>query len=180
MVQLVAQQLEQLKPAARPRIAARARAMTAVLGQLDRWNRQQLATIPVARPLASGHRAFASLARAYGLQELPLVDSMSSSDNLRPQAFQAVVKRLKQEQVPMLFSEQLPPSKALQRISALSGVPLSAEPLMADGLAPAGDGSASSLVATLSANTCLIVNGLGGRCDRASQEALIESWQAIR
>jgi zinc/manganese transport system substrate-binding protein len=180
MVQLVAQQLEQLKPAARPRIAARARAMTAVLGQLDRWNRQQLATIPVARPLASGHRAFASLARAYELQELPLVDSMSSSDNLRPQAFQAVVKQLKQEQVPMLFSEQLPPSKALQRISALSGVPLSAEPLMADGLAPAGDGSASSLVATLSANTCLIVNGLRGRCDRASQEALIESWQAIR
>jgi hypothetical protein len=80
----------------------------------------------------------------------------------------------------MLFSEQLPPSKALQRISALSGVPLSAEPLMADGLAPAGKGSTSSLVATLSANTCLIVNGLGGRCDRASQEALIESWQAIR
>lgn len=180
MVQLVAQQLEQLKPAARLRIAARARAMTTVLGQLDRWNRQQLATIPVARPLASGHRAFASLARAYGLQELPLVDSMSSSDNLRPQAFQAVVKQLKQEQVPMLFSEQLPPSKALQRISALSGVPLSAEPLVADGLAPAGEGSASSLVATLSANTCLIVNGLGGRCDRASQQTLIQSWQAIR
>lgn len=180
MVQLVAKQLEQLKPAAHPRIAARARAMTTVLGQLDRWNRQQLATIPVARPLASGHRAFASLARAYGLQELPLVDSMSSSDNLRPQAFQAVVQQLKQEQVPMLFSEQLPPSKALQRISALSGVPLSAEPLVADGLAPAGDGSASSLVATLSTNTCLIVNGLQGRCDRASQQALIQSWQAIR
>jgi zinc/manganese transport system substrate-binding protein len=180
MVQLVAQQLEQLKPAARLRIAARARAMTTVLGQLDRWNRQQLATIPVARPLASGHRAFASLARAYGLQELPLVDSMSSSDNLRPQAFQAVVQQLKQEQVPMLFSEQLPPSKALERISALSGVPLSAEPLVADGLAPAGDGSASSLVATLSTNTCLIVNGLGGRCDRASQQTLIQSWQGIR
>ena len=180
MVQLVAQQLEQLNPAARLRIAARARAMTTVLGQLDRWNRQQLATIPVARPLASGHRAFASLTRAYGLQELPLVDSMSSSDNLRPQAFQAVVKQLQQEQVPMLFSEQLPPSKALERISALSGVPLSAEPLVADGLAPASDGSASSLVATLSANTCLIVNGLGGRCDRASQQTLIQSWQAIR
>jgi zinc/manganese transport system substrate-binding protein len=151
-----------------------------VLGQLDRWNRQQLATIPVAWPLASGHRAFASLARAYGLQELPLIDSMSSSDNLRPQALQAVVKQLQQEQVPMLFSEQLPPSKALQRISALSGVPLSAEPLVADGLAPAGDDSASSLVATLSANTCLIVNGLQGSCDRASQQALIQSWQGIR
>lgn len=178
MVQLVAQQLERLKPAARTRIAARARAMTTVLGQLDRWNRQQLATIPVARPLASGHRAFASLARAYGLQELPLVDSMSSSDNLRPQAFQAVVKQLKQEQVPMLFSEQWPPSKGLQRISALSGVPLSAEPLVADGLASSGDGS-SNLVATLSANTCLIVNGLKGRCDKTSQQDLVRSWQVI-
>lgn len=180
MVRLVAQQLEQLKPSARPRIAARAREMTRVLGELDRWNRQQLATIPSSRPLASGHRAFASLARAYGLEELPLVDSMSSSDTLRPQDFKVVVEQLKQEKVPILFSEQLPPSKALQRISRLSGVPLSAESLVADGLAPAGDGSASSLVATLSANTCLIVNGLQGRCDRASQRALIKSWQAIR
>jgi zinc/manganese transport system substrate-binding protein len=179
MVQLVAQQLEQLKPAARPRIAARARAMTTVLSQLDSWNRQQLATIPVSRTLASGHRAFASLARAYNLKELPLVDSMSSSDSLRPQAFQAVVQQLKQEQVPMLFSEQLPPSKALQRISALSGVPLSAEPLVADGLAPAGDGSASSLVATLTSNTCLLAEGLGGRCDQAGAAALDRRWQAI-
>lgn len=180
MVELVAQQLEQLKPAARSRIAARAQAMTRVLGELDRWNRQQLATIPGPRLLASGHRAFASLARAYGIEELPLVDSISSSDTLRPQAFQAVVKQLKQEQVQMLFSEQLPPSKALQRISALSGVPLSAEPLVADGLAPASDGSGSSLVATLTTNTCLITEGLKGRCNRASQQALSKSWQAIR
>jgi len=178
MVRLVARQLEALQPAARPRIAARARAMTTVLGQLDRWNRQQLATIPAARPLASGHRAFASLARAYGLQELPLLDSMSSSDTLRPQAFQAVVAQLKREQVPMLFPEQLPASKALQRISVLSGVPLAPAPLVADGLAPSSDG-AGSLVATLTDNTCLIVNGLKGRCDRASQQALVRRWQAI-
>ena len=84
MVQLVAKQLEQLKPAASPRITARARAMTTVLGQLDRWNRQQFSTIPVARPLTSGHRAFASLARAYGLQELPLVDSMKQRQPAAP------------------------------------------------------------------------------------------------
>jgi hypothetical protein len=34
--------------------------MTAVLGQLDRWNRQQLATIASASPLASSHHAFAN------------------------------------------------------------------------------------------------------------------------
>jgi zinc/manganese transport system substrate-binding protein len=179
MVLLVAQQLEQLKPAAQAPIAARAKAMTATLQQLDAWNRRQLATIPAARPLATGHRAFASLARAYGLQELAVVDASSSSDNLRPQAFQAVVAQLKRDQVPMLFAEQLPASKALQRISSLSGVPIAAAPLVADGLAAEPDGN-GNLVATLAANTCLIVNGLGGRCDTSGQQTLSQRWQAIR
>ena len=179
LVLLVAQQLQQLKPAAQAPIAARAQAMTATLQQLDAWNRRQLATIPTARPLATGHRAFASLARAYGLQELAVVDASSSSDNLRPQAFQAVVAQLKRDQVPMLFAEQLPAGKALQRVSSLSGVPIAAAPLVADGLAVEPDGK-GNLVATLAANTCLIVNGLGGRCDASGQQALSQHWQAIR
>ena len=179
LVTEVARQLSQLKPAAQAPIAARAQAMTATLQQLDAWNRRQLATIPTARPLATGHRAFASLARAYGLQELAVVDASSSSDNLRPQAFQAVLEQLRREQVPMLFAEQLPAGKALQRVSGLSGVPIAAAPLVADGLAAEPDGN-GNLVATLAANTCLIVNGLGGRCDASGQQALSQRWQAIR
>ena len=179
LVTEVARQLSQLKPAAQAPIAARTQAMTATLQQLDAWNRRQLATIPTARPLATGHRAFASLARAYGLQELAVVDASSSSDNLRPQAFQAVLEQLRREQVPMLFAEQLPAGKALQRVSGLSGVPIAAAPLVADGLAAEPDGN-GNLVATLAANTCLIVNGLGGRCDPSGQQALSQSWQTIR
>jgi len=181
MVQLVAQQLEQLEPPARQRIAYRAKAMTAVLQELDRWNRQQFATIPIPKTLATDHRAYASLARAYGLKELPVVDAMSSSQSLRPQAFQGVIHQLKREQAPVLFTEQLPSSKALQRISALSGVPVAPAPLVADGLAKASDHNGSSnLVATLTANTCLIVTNLQGRCDQARQRNLIHQWEAIR
>lgn len=178
LVTEVASQLSQLKPAAQERITARAKAMTATLQQLDAWNRRQLATIPAARPLATGHRAFASLARAYGLQELAVVDATSSSANLRPQAFQAVVERLRRERVPMLFAEQLPADKALQRVSSLSGVPIAAEPLVADGLAPEPGGN-GNLMATLTANTCRIVNGLGGRCDPSGEQALNQRWKAI-
>jgi len=178
LVTEVARQLSQLKPAAQERITARAKAMTATLQQLDAWNRRQLATIPAARPLATGHRAFASLARAYGLQELAVVDATSSSANLRPQAFQAVVERLRRERVPMLFAEQLPADKALRRVSSLSGVPIAAEPLVADGLAPEPGGN-GNLVATLTANTCRIVNGLGGRCDPSGEQALNQRWKAI-
>lgn len=179
MVQLVTEQLQQLQPSAGAAIAARARAMTGVLEQLDRWNRRQFATIPGARPLATGHRAFASLARAYDLREWPVVDAGSSSDSLRPQAFLSVVRDLKREQVPMLFAEQWPVSKALLRIHALSGVPLAPAALVADGLAPSSDGRAD-LVSTLTANTCLIVRGLNGRCDRQGQETLIRQWRLIR
>ncbi len=178
LVTEVASQLSQLKPAAQERITARAKAMTATLQQLDAWNRKQLATIPAARPLATGHRAFASLARAYGLQELAVVDATSSSANLRPQAFQAVVERLRRERVPMLFAEQLPADKALRRVSSLSGVPIAAEPLVADGLAPEPGGN-GNLVVTLTANTCRIVNGLGGRCDPSGEQALNLRWEAI-
>ena len=70
-------------------------------------------------------------------------------------------------------------SSALQRVSSLSGVPIAAAPLVADGLAAEPDGN-GNLVATLAANTCLIVNGLGGRCDPSGQQALSQRWQAIR
>ena len=79
----------------------------------------------------------------------------------------------------MLFAEQLPAGKALQRVSSLSGVPIAAEPVVADGLAPEPGGN-GNLVATLAANTCLIVNGLGGRCDPSGQRALSQRWGAIR
>ena len=184
MVELVARQLEALKPQASQRIAGRTRAMVALLQHLDRWNRQQFATIPAPpSPLATGHRAFASLARAYGLRELPVVDSLSSSKSLRPQTFAAVLAQLKIERVTMLFAESLPASKSLQRISSLSGVPIAPAPLVADGLAQAEipqSAGPSSLVATLTANTCLIVDGLKGQCDQASRSRLVQQWAAIR
>ncbi|MFM7653356.1 MAG: metal ABC transporter solute-binding protein, Zn/Mn family [Vulcanococcus sp.] len=185
MVTAVSQQLQQLRPAAAAAIAQRATAMTQTLRALDRWNRRQFASLPPQpgrRTLATGHRAFASLSRAYGLRELAVVDAHSASDSLRPRALAAAVKRLQQNRVPALFSETWPASRALLRISDLSGVPLAPQALRADGLAPAA-GRASSdgdLMATLTANTCLIVDQLGGRCDRRGEQRLISQWQAIR
>ncbi|MFZ9849156.1 MAG: metal ABC transporter substrate-binding protein [Vulcanococcus sp.] len=185
MVAVLSRELQRLRPAAATPIARRAAAMADSLNALDRWNRSQFASLPAQpgrRTLAMGHRALASLSRAYGLQELAVVDAHSASESLRPQALTAAVMRLRQDQVPALFSETWPPSRALQRISALSGVPVAPQVLRVDGLAP-GDGTASTpgdLMTTLTANTCLIVDQLGGRCDRAGQRELISRWQAIR
>ncbi|MGA0020788.1 MAG: metal ABC transporter substrate-binding protein [Vulcanococcus sp.] len=173
MLKLVSQQLQQLKPEAGPQIQQRAAAMSRNLQALDRWNREQFDTISGPRVLASSHRAFASLARAYQLQELPVVDASSSSEALRPQALASVVNALKQRGVRSLFAEQAPPSRALQRISSLSGVPLAPKPLQADS-------GGNNLINTLTSNTCLIVDGLGGRCNEASRAALVRAWSSIR
>jgi len=173
MVKLVSQKLEQLDPQAAPQIQARSQAMQRSLNALDRWNRQQFSTIPAPRVLAS-----ASLARAYQLKELPVIDATSTSEALRPKALANVVAALRNQGVRnqgvrSLFAEQTPASKALLRISSLSGVPLANQPLRADS---AGD----NLMATLTTNTCLIVDALGGRCNQASGSALVASWNAIR
>lgn len=172
MVKLVSTKLEQLRPQAAQAIRRRSEAMQSSLLALDRWNRAQFSTIPSPRLLASGHRAFASLARAYQLKELPVVDATSTSEALRPQALADVVAALRSQGVRSLFAEQMPASKALMRISSLSGVPLASEPLRADS---GGD----NLMATLTNNTCLIVDALGGRCDQASGAELVQRWNAI-
>ena len=180
MVHVVSERLQELKPAAAAAIRQREQLMRQSLVALDHWNRRQFATLPAERgnrTLATGHRAFSSLARRYELTELPVVDAGSTSEALRPQALAAVVQRLKAEKIPALFSEQWPASKAITRISELSGVPLAPGSLRADGLASAPH---DDLMATLTTNTCLIVDQLGGRCDRPGQRQLIAGWEAIR
>jgi len=173
LVAAVSQRLQQLDPAAATAIAGRAAALERSLQALDRWNRAQFATIPGARVLASDHRAFPSLARAYQLTELPVVDSASSSDRLRPAALSQVIQQLQRRRVAGLFSQQDPPSRSLQRVSSLSGVPIAPQPLRAD---VGGD----HLMATLTTNTCRIVEQLKGRCDEAGRERLVADWDQIR
>ncbi|MCP9825575.1 metal ABC transporter substrate-binding protein [Synechococcus sp. EJ6-Ellesmere] len=179
MAAVIADQLSQLDPPAAEGIQRRSRAMGALLERLDAWNRVQFNSVPRPwPPLASSHRAFASLALAYGLDELPLVDASSTSEALRPDAFRQVVERLRAGATPRLFAEQSPPARTLQRISELSGVPIAAVPLAADGLAMGPDGPLS-LMATLVRNTCTIVEGWGGRCDRKGGEDLVKAWSQI-
>ena len=173
MVAEVSGRLQALDPSAAPAIEARSQAMQACLRALHTWNIGQFSTIPGPRTLATDHRAFASLARVYGLRELALLDADSASQSLRPRAMTALVQQLQQRKPGALFSEQHPPSRAMVRISDLSGVPIAPRSLLSDN---GGD----NLLATLTANTCLIVEGLGGRCDRSAEAVLLRQWNAIR
>jgi zinc/manganese transport system substrate-binding protein len=183
-VREVAAQLAVLAPQSRGEIEARSAALQSLLADLDRWNRRQLATIPLGPdgqrpPLAMAHRAISYYSGAYGLQEMPLVDQDSTSSSLRPAQFAAVVSQLGQRRVPALFREPGEIGRSLQRISELSGVPIAPTPLVVDGLARAADGSPRSLMATLVANTCALSQGLKGQCDSDAGARLQQQWEAI-
>ena len=173
MTALISERLQRLAPREATQIQARSKAMQASLLSLHEWNLKQFNSLREPRILASSHRAFASLARAYGLQELPVIDAMSSSDALRPQALANAVRDLQAKGVRSLFAEQTPAPKSLARISSLSGVPIAPQALRADS-------GGANLISTLTANTCLLVEALGGRCDRTGQATLIRAWSRIR
>ena len=158
------------------RLRSRSEQAALVLTDLDTWTARQIATMtPSARVLASGHRAFRSFARRYGIRELAVIESFSTAGLLRPQGLNQVSDSLQRSGARVIFPDRLPPSKTLRRISQRSGVPISSVALVADGLA-----AKASYVDTFTANVCTFVDGQGGRCDRAGGQQLARRWAAIR
>jgi zinc/manganese transport system substrate-binding protein len=154
----------------------RSQAARAVLADLGRWTETQIDTVPPrSRVLVTEHRAFSSLARRFGVRELPLLDSFTTAGVLRPASLAAMTKAVRDSGTRQLFAESLPISKTLRRISRATGVPVNPTPLVADGLAPG-----RSAVQTATGNVCTFVNGQGGRCDRGGAEKLAQRWASIR
>ncbi len=177
MVQVVAARLSAvMDPAQRPDLQRRASDARAVLTTLDRWIADQIRTIPEeSRVLVSEHRAFGSLARRYGLRELPLLDDFAAGGVVRPAALSAMTTAVKKSGTRQMFAESLPISKALRRVSRGSGVPINPRPLIADGLA-----KDKSYVQTMGINICIFSNGQGGRCDEQEAQLLARRWSSIR
>ena len=158
------------------RLRSRSQQAAVVLTDLDAWTARQIATLPPSgRVLASGHRAFRSFARRYGIRELAVIESFSTAGLIQPQGLNQVSDALKRSGVRVIFPDRLPPSKTLRRISQRSGVPINSVALVADGLA-----AKSTYVETFIANVCTFVEGQGGSCDRTGGQQLARRWAAIR
>ena len=177
MVRVVEGRLTPLLPVgAAAAVKRRGQAATAVLADLGRWVERQIDTVPArSRVLVTEHRAFSSLARRFGVRELPLLDSFTTAGVLRPASLAAITTAVRDSGTRQVFTESLPISKTLRRISRVSGVPVNPTPLVADGLAPG-----RSTVQTATGNVCTFVSGQGGRCDGSAAEGLARRWASIR
>ena len=178
MAGVVSRALQQLPVSAESKVGLqrRLRATQTILSDLDRWNRQQIATIPAPhRVVVAEHLAFGFFTNRYGMKQVAMIDDYATGGQLRPSSLRNIAAAVKASNTKVLFAEQQPPGKTLRRISKRSGKPIASTILFADGTAPG-----KSLIETATANTCAVVNAQGGSCDQTGAKALQQRWSAVR
>lgn len=138
--------LTRANPAAAAGYQARATAYLAELTALDRWAREQLATIPAARrKLVTSHDSLGYFAAAYDLEPVP-VSGLSTSAEANARDVAAIIDLIRHEHVPAVFFEVTSNPKLVRQIGADAGVRL-AEPLFTDSLGAPGSDTATYLAA---------------------------------
>ena len=173
MIDTVQTQLSELSPENAELYEANAEALIAQIEQLDTWIQAQVETIPASsRTLVSTHDALGYYADAYGLEIEPALDGFSTE--MRPSAadVKTLTETVKSKSIPSIFVESTSNPGLIETVSRETDIAVSQEPIYADGLGEA-DTSASTYQGMLITNTCTIVDGLGGTCDRAAAQALL-------
>ena len=124
----------------------------------------QINTIPPQqRKLVTTHDALGYYAKAYGLKIEGTLQGLSSVEQPTAAKVKELVKEVKEAKVPTIFAEVTANDKVIKNVAKEANVKLSDRKLIADGLTEAGT-PASTYIGMLTANTCAIVDGLGGKC----------------
>lgn len=134
--------------------------LTATLSELDDWIRKQVETIPTGqRVLVTTHDAFNYFVTAYGLDASEALQGVSTEETPSAAAVKNVVEKIQAAKVPTIFTELTAANRAIATVAREAGVTVAETPLFTG-----STGTTGSYVAMMAANTCVIVDGLGGKC----------------
>lgn len=164
---VVAEQLAQIEPDQAQTYQQAADEIAGQLTEIDAWIQAQVATVPEsARKLVTTHEAMAYYADAYGLGLMAALEGLSTEARPSAAEIAELVNAVKSSQVPAVFVESTTNPELIQTVAKNAGVAVSDDPLYVEG--PVADSEADTYQKTFIANTCTIVEALGGTCDRAS------------
>jgi manganese/iron transport system substrate-binding protein len=166
LVEVIARELSQINPSEQARYSRNSQQLSRQLTALDGWIRQQVATIPTPnRKLVSTHDALSYYGNAYGLEIAGALQGRSSQNQPSPQRLASLVEEIRAARVPTVFVENTTNPKLIETVAREAEVKVSTQPLYVEG--PGGAQTpATDYQHMLVENTCTLVEGLGGRCDR--------------
>lgn len=142
-----------------------AAALTEQFTALDTWIQTQVDTIPAGnRNLVTTHDAFRYYADAYGIDVKGALSGLSTEEQPSAATLTGLVDQVKEAQVPAIFAESTTNPDLINTVASNAAVKVAEQPLFVEG--PGGAGTAAATTQEmLVANTCTIVNALGGTCD---------------
>jgi manganese/iron transport system substrate-binding protein len=168
MASVIADRLAEANPDQADLYADNASRLVSQFEEIDRWIQTQVATVPAAqRQLVTTHDSFGYFADAYGFEVKGALSGLSTDEKPTPGALTALVEQVKAAQVPAIFAETTTNPQLIETVAKDAGVTVAEQPLFVEG--PGGPGSAAETMQdVLVVNTCVVVEALGGSCDRDS------------
>lgn len=164
MVEVIRDQLLKLSPENANLYTRNAQQLTDELKQVDTWIKAQITTIsPQQRKLVTTHDALGYYANAYGLKIEGALQGFSTEEQPTAARLKELVQEVNSASVPTIFAEVTANDKVIGTVAREAKVKISDQELYADGLGAEGS-QAGTYVGMLTANTCAIVDGLGGKC----------------
>lgn len=165
---VIADSLVKMNPAQAELYEANAAELTTLFAELDTWMQAQVDTIPPNnRKLVTTHDSFRYFADAYGMEVKGALGGLSTQERPSPKTLTSLVDQVKAAQVPAIFAESTTNPELINAIAQNAEVKVADQPLFVEGPGTA-DSIAPSMQAMLVANTCTIVNALGGTCEESA------------
>lgn len=168
IVTVIGDSLAKLVPDQASLYQQNANTLSQQFAQIDDWIKTQVATVPTAnRKLVTTHEALAYYADTYGFELEGTIEGVSTEEKPSAARLTGLVDQLKQAKVPTIFVENTTNPKLLETVAQEANVKVAQQPLYIEG--PGGEDTPAPTYQTmLISNTCTVVEGLGGQCDRAT------------
>ncbi len=163
MVELIRDELIQLRPDEVADLTANAATLIAELEQLDHWIATQIATIPPdQRQLVTTHDAFQYYTHAYGLEVAGTLIGISTEEQPSAQTVQRLADTIRELGVPTIFAETTINPRLIRTVATEAGVDLASTELYSDSIG-APESRANTYINMMVVNTQTIVENLGGQ-----------------
>ncbi|NEP15776.1 MAG: zinc ABC transporter substrate-binding protein [Leptolyngbya sp. SIO4C1] len=167
LVDAIAASLSRLDAGQEARYQQNAARLTAQFAALNDWIEAQVATIPSEqRKLITTHDAFQYFADAYGFEVEGALSGFSTEEKPSARQLSELATEIKAAGVPAIFAETTADKALMETLARSADTAVATQPLYVEG--PVEDGTVQQM---LIANTCTIVDALGGRCDKATAPA---------